>query len=124
MSSSAHKSSSIKNGANKSPSIKKDVSKLASIKKIECVVWETLSRAWFANEKLAWGDNDGDSKDEMFYIHLGSPKKEGTSLTTMPCPKTHLQVDTNLHFAIVKQLTKLIVILDFENFTSAKSTSK
>jgi hypothetical protein len=47
----------------------------------------------------------------------------------MPCPKTHLQVDTYLHFAIVKQLTKLIVIsnsknLEFENPKSAKSTSK
>jgi len=49
-------------------------------------------------------------KDEMFYTPLGSPKKEGTSFTTMPCPKAHLQVDTYLHFAIVKQLTKLIVI--------------
>ncbi len=95
-----------------------------SIKKIECAIWETLSRAQIADEKLAWGDNDGDFKDEMFYIPLQSPKKEGTSLITMPCPKTHLQVHTYLHFAIVKKLIELIVILDFENSTSAKSTSK
>jgi hypothetical protein len=48
----------------------------------------------------------------MFYTLLGSPRKEGTSFTTMPSPKTYLQVDTYLHFAIVKQLTKLIVISD------------
>lgn len=93
------------------------------------VIWETLSRAQFVNEKLAWGDNDGDFEDEMFYTPLGSPRKEGTSFTTIPSPKTYLQVDTYLHFAIVKQLTKLIIILDsknleFENPTNAKSTSK
>lgn len=83
VSSSAHKSSSIKKGAGKSPSIKKDVNKFASIKKIECAVWETLSRARFADEKLAWGDNDGDSKDEMFYIPLGRPKRK--ALVSLLC---------------------------------------
>jgi len=89
VSNNACKSSSIKKGANKSPSIKKDVNKSTSIKKIEHAKWETLSRAQFANEKLAWGDNDGDFEDETFYTPLGSLEKEGTSFITMPCPKTH-----------------------------------
>jgi hypothetical protein len=60
----------------------------------------------------------------MFYILWGSPEKEGTSFTTMSCPKTNLQVDTYLHFAIVKQLTELIIILDINFFVGAKLTSK
>jgi hypothetical protein len=119
----------VSNSARKFSFIKKGTSKSPSIKKIEHVVWETLSKAQFVNEKLAWGDNDGDSEDEMFYTPLGSPKKECTSFTMMPCPKTHLQVDTYLHFAIVKQFTKLIVILNsknskFENLANAKLASK
>jgi hypothetical protein len=63
----------VSNNACKSSSIKKGASKSPSINKIEHVVWGTLSRAWFVNEKLAWGDNDGDSEDEMFYTPLGCP---------------------------------------------------
>jgi hypothetical protein len=39
---------------------------------------------------LAWGD--GDSKDEIFYTPLKSPKKENTNFVNV-CPKPHLKVD-------------------------------
>ncbi len=64
------------NNTHASPTIKKIKSKSSSIEKIELVVFEILSKAWYVNENLAWGDNDGDSKDEVFYTPIGSPKKE------------------------------------------------
>jgi len=37
------------------------------VKKIEKVAWETLSRAQRTDEKLAWGEIDGGSKEEEFH---------------------------------------------------------
>jgi hypothetical protein len=47
------------------------VNKFQFFKKIELAIWETLSKAQYANEKLAWGD--GDFEDQIFYTPLGSP---------------------------------------------------
>jgi hypothetical protein len=37
------------------------------MKKIELVVWETLSRARYVNEKLVWGDNDKDFENQILH---------------------------------------------------------
>jgi hypothetical protein len=47
------------------------VNKTQFFKKIELAIGETLSKAQFANEKLAWGD--GDFEDQIFYTPLRSP---------------------------------------------------
>jgi hypothetical protein len=61
----------VSNNAHRSQSIKKVVNKTQFFKKIELAIGETLSKAQFANEKLAWGD--GDFEDQIFYTPLRSP---------------------------------------------------
>jgi len=42
-------------------------------KKLENVVWEVLSKPQYVDEKLVWGESNGNvSSDEMFYTPLGS----------------------------------------------------
>jgi hypothetical protein len=73
---------------------------------------------------LAWGDNDGHSKDEVFYALVGSPEKEIPSATNLPCSKVHLEVDSYLYSTIVEQLIELIVSPKIENSTAATLRSK
>ncbi len=61
----------MSNSAHTSQSIKKVVNKSQFFKKIELAIWETLSKAQYANEKFTWGD--GDFEDQIFYTPLGSP---------------------------------------------------
>ncbi len=87
-----------------------------SIKKIENIVWETLNKTRFVNEKLAWGDQVATIEselDEEFHTLIGSPMEEGTITSPQPRPKVHLEVDSHVHFAIVKQLIKHIAISSF-----------
>jgi hypothetical protein len=98
-----------------------------SIKKIKKVVWETLSRAHFANEKLAWGDQVAtrESKsDEEFHTPTRSSMKEGTTTSPQPRPKVHLEVDSHVHSTIVKQLIEHIAISSSQEFASTKTTTK
>ncbi len=92
----------MSNSAHKSPIVKKIKSKYSSIKKIELVVWETLSRAWYVNEKLARGDNDGDFQNENFYTPIGSSEKEILSAISRPHSKVHFEVDSYLYSIVVE----------------------
>ncbi len=65
-------------------------------------MWETLSRAWYVDESLAWGEQDGDSEDEMFNTPVGIPEKEDTNFTMLLHPKTHLKVNSQIYSTIVK----------------------
>jgi hypothetical protein len=60
-----------------------------SIKKIEKVIWETLSKTCFADEKLAWGDQVATREfelDEEFHTPTRSPMKESTITSPQPRP--------------------------------------
>lgn len=95
-----------------------------SIKKIELATWETLSRAWYVDESLAWGEQHGDFEDELFYTPIGIPKKEDTSFTTLLHPKTHLEVNLHIYSTIVKKLTQLKVASKSQNSKGVKTKSK
>jgi hypothetical protein len=60
----------VSNSAHKSPIVNKVKNNSSSIKKIELVVWETLNRARYANEKLAWGDLMMEILKMNFSTHL------------------------------------------------------
>ncbi len=64
-------------------SIWSNMHKSPSIKNIEKVVWETLSKAQNANEKLAWGDQFivGEFEDEKFCTHVRILMKDNTIVT-------------------------------------------
>jgi hypothetical protein len=51
---------------------------------------------------LAWGEQDGDSEDEMFNTPVGIPEKEDTNFTMLLHPKTHLKVNSQIYSTIVK----------------------
>ncbi len=73
------------------------------VKKIEKVVWETLSRARRTDEKLAWGEIDGGSKEEEFHTPLISLMKESNTIVApQPTPKTYLKIDSHMHSIIVE----------------------
>ncbi len=80
---------------------------------------ETLNRAHNVNEKLAWGDQVvvGEFEDEEFHTHVRSPMNDHTIVTPQPSPKVHLEVDSHVYFAIVKELIEL-------NVTSSQPSTK
>ncbi len=97
--------------------IRGSVKNFLSIKKIEKVVWDTLNRVLFVNEKLVWGDQivTRESKsDEKFHTPIRNPMKEGIITSFQPRPKVHLEIDSNVHSTIVKQLIKHITISPFQ----------
>ncbi len=65
-------------------------------------MWETLSKAWYINESLAWGEQDGDFENEVFYTPIGIFEKEDIIFTMLLHPKTHLEVNSHIYFTIVK----------------------
>jgi hypothetical protein len=86
-------------------------------------MWETLSRARYANEKLAWDDGNI-SSDETFYTPLRSHVKERTNNAQLLGPKIHLEVDSHLHCTIVKQLETLkLTISSSQSSAKTKSSS-
>ncbi len=87
-------------------------------------MWETLNRAWYVDESLAWGEQDGDSEDELFYTPIGIPEKEDISFTTLLHPKTHLEIYSHIYSTIVKQLTQLNVVSKSQNSRGVKTKSK
>ncbi len=81
-----------------------------SIKLFEKVVWETLSRAQHVDEKLAWGEIDGGSKEEEFHTPLGSLMKESSTIVApQPTPKTYLKIDSHVHSTIMEHLISLYI---------------
>jgi len=60
-----------------------------SIKKIKKIIWETLSKTCFVDEKLAWGDQVTTREfesDEEFHMPARSPMKENTITSPQPRP--------------------------------------
>jgi hypothetical protein len=51
---------------------------------------------------LAWGEQDGDYEDEVFYTPIGIPEREDTSFTMLLHPKTHLEVNSHIYSIIAK----------------------
>ncbi len=88
-------------------------------------MWDTLIRAWYANEKLAWGEYDGNIfGDETSYTPLRNHVKERTNSAHLSCPKVHLEIDSHLHCTIVKQLETLeLTISSSLSFAKTKSSS-
>jgi hypothetical protein len=95
-----------------------------SIRKIELAMWETLSKAPYVDASLAWGEQDGDSEDEVFHTPIGSCKKEDTNFTTLPRPKTHLEINSHIYFAILKEFIELNVASKSQNSRGVKTKSK
>jgi hypothetical protein len=68
-----------------------------------------LSKARYANEKLAWGKEE--SEDEIFFTPLESSLKEDTNGSVVPNNgQIHLEVNGVIHSHIVNQLTKLAIV--------------
>lgn len=87
-------------------------------------MWKTISRAWYADESLAWGEQDGDFEDDVFYTPIGIPEKKDTSFTTLLHPKTHLDINSHIYFTIVKQFTELNVASKSQNSRGVKTKPK
>jgi len=73
---------------------------------INKVVWETLNRCWFGDERLAWDGKD--SKNDVFYTLPKSPvKKDSRYSIVVNSNQTQLEVHGYVHYEIVKQLLEL-----------------
>jgi len=51
---------------------------------------------------LAWGEQDGDFENEVFYTPIGIFEKEDIIFTMLLHPKTHLEVNSHIYSTIVK----------------------
>ncbi len=83
--------------------------KSSSSKHISKAVWETLSRARFANEKLAW-EGEVESKDDVFFMPPKSPIREDPIPRVVLNTQVHLEVNEIVHAYIVKQLTNFLIV--------------
>lgn len=69
-------------------------------------IWETLNKARFANEKLAWEGED-QNEDDIFFTPLESLVKAHSSGngSVVSNNQTHLMYNGAKHVTIVEQLT-------------------
>ncbi len=85
------------------------VLKSSSCKCISKVIWETLKRARFVDEKLAW-EGEVESKDDVFFTPPKNPIREDPIPSVMLSTQVHLEVNGIVHAYIVKHLTNLKIV--------------
>lgn len=99
--------------------------KLSSSKRTTKIVWETLNKARFVNEKLDW-EGEVESKDDVFLTPPKSPIRENPIPSVILSTQAHLEVNGTVHAYIVKQLTYFKIVhflgsLVIEQFGSKNS---
>lgn len=71
-----------------------------SLKHIGIVVWKTMSKSTYVDERLAW---DGvESGENILFTPPKSPTKDDASLIDVSGNRSHLEVNGVIHSYIVK----------------------
>jgi hypothetical protein len=91
-------------------------------KRISKVVWETLSTARHADEKLAWDGEE--SEDDHFFTPPQSSLKEDNDCNVVLSTQSHLEVNGLVHNVIMEKPTNLELFHYLRSSRSEHSNAK